>query len=109
MAASPPPTASRPRRDEGARLARRARPRLHAARMPILSDVTIFGSVNADLTFPVPLLPAPGHTVLSGPWRAAPGGKGANQAVAAAHDGAPVRFVGAVGRDPMAAVALSAL
>jgi ribokinase len=77
--------------------------------MPLLSNVIIFGSVNADLTFPVPALPAPGHTVLSGPWRATPGGKGANQAVAAARDGAAVRFVGAVGRDPMAAVALSAL
>jgi ribokinase len=71
--------------------------------------VTVFGSVNADLTFPVPELPAPGHTVLGGAWRAVPGGKGANQAVAAARDGAPVRFIGAVGRDPMAAIALSAL
>jgi len=71
--------------------------------------VTVFGSVNADLTFPVQALPEPGHTVLGGPWRASPGGKGANQAVAAARDGARVRFAGAVGRDPMAAVALSAL
>ena len=71
--------------------------------------VTVFGSVNADLTFPVPALPAPGHTVLGGPWRAAPGGKGANQAVAATRDGAAVRFVGATGRDPMASIALSAL
>jgi len=71
--------------------------------------VTVFGSVNADLMFPVPLLPAPGHTVLGGAWRASPGGKGANQAVAAARDGAAVRFAGAVGRDPMAGIATSAL
>ncbi|SHK09587.1 ribokinase [Roseomonas rosea] len=71
--------------------------------------VTVFGSANADLVFPVPVLPAPGHTVLGGPWRALPGGKGANQAVAAARDGAVVRFAGAVGRDAMAAIALSAL
>jgi ribokinase len=71
--------------------------------------LTVFGSVNADLVFPVETLPAPGHTILGGAWRALPGGKGANQAVAAARDGAPVRFVGAVGRDPMAAIALSAL
>ncbi|MCR0984721.1 PfkB family carbohydrate kinase [Roseomonas populi] len=71
--------------------------------------VTVFGSANADLVFPVESLPAPGHTVLGGPWRALPGGKGANQAVAAARDGAAVRFAGAVGRDPMASIALSAL
>ncbi|MBI0534235.1 ribokinase [Roseomonas sp. KE2513] len=71
--------------------------------------VTVFGSVNADLTFPVPILPAPGHTVLGGAWRASPGGKGANQAVAAARDGAAVRFAGATGRDAMAATATAAL
>ncbi|WP_338661888.1 PfkB family carbohydrate kinase [Pararoseomonas sp. SCSIO 73927] len=71
--------------------------------------VTVFGSANADLVFPVETLPGPGHTVLAGPWRALPGGKGANQAVAAARDGAAVRFAGAVGRDTMAETALSAL
>jgi len=77
--------------------------------MAAIMSVTVFGSVNADLTFPVPELPAPGHTVLGGAWRAVPGGKGANQAVATARDGALVRFAGAVGRDPMAGIALSAL
>ena len=71
--------------------------------------VTVFGSVNADLVFPVPDIPAAGHTVLGGAWRAGPGGKGANQAVAAARDGARVRMFGAVGRDPLAEAALSAL
>jgi ribokinase len=71
--------------------------------------VIVFGSANADLVFPVPELPAPGRTVLGEAWRALPGGKGANQAVAAARDGAAVAFAGAVGRDGMAEVALSAL
>jgi len=73
-----------------------------------MAGVTVFGSINADLVFPVPALPAPGHTVLGGAWRTAPGGKGANQAVAAARDGAPTRLFGAVGRDATAGVALLA-
>jgi ribokinase len=61
-------------------------------------SVLVFGSANADLVFPVPELPAPGRTVLGDAWRALPGGKGANQAVAAARDGARTAFAGAVGR-----------
>lgn len=72
--------------------------------MPVL----VFGSINADLVFAVPELPAPGRTVLGEAYRALPGGKGANQAVAAARDGAGVALAGAVGRDPLADVALSA-
>ncbi|MCS6932713.1 MAG: ribokinase [Acetobacteraceae bacterium] len=72
-------------------------------------SVLVFGSANADLVFRVPRLPAPGETVLGPGWRALPGGKGANQAVAAAKDGARVAFAGAVGRDAMAAVATAAL
>jgi ribokinase len=64
---------------------------------------------NADLVFAVPELPAPGVTVLGEGVRSFPGGKGANQAVAAARDGAPVRFAGCVGRDGFADVAMSAL
>lgn len=71
--------------------------------------VLVFGSVNADLVFPVTTLPAPGETVLGAGYRALPGGKGANQAVAASRDGAPTQFAGAVGRDALAEVALSAL
>ncbi len=71
--------------------------------------VLVFGSANADLVFDVPELPAPGVTVLGGGVRATPGGKGANQAVAAARDGAAVAFAGCVGRDPFAAVATEAL
>ncbi|WP_135467578.1 PfkB family carbohydrate kinase [Crenalkalicoccus roseus] len=71
--------------------------------------VLVFGSVNADLVFRLPALPGPGETVLGEGWRALPGGKGANQAVAAARDGAVTAFAGAVGRDAMAEVALAAL
>lgn len=72
-------------------------------------SVLVFGSANADLVFRVPHLPAPGETVLGPGWRAMAGGKGANQAVAAAKDGAPVAFAGAVGRDAMAGIATAAL
>lgn len=72
-------------------------------------SLLVFGSVNVDLVFSLPELPAPGRTVLGPGYAALPGGKGANQAVAAARDGAAVAFAGAVGRDPLAGVALSAL
>jgi ribokinase len=72
-------------------------------------SVLVFGSVNADLVFAVPELPAPGVTVLGEDIRSFPGGKGANQAVAAARDGAATAFAGCIGRDGFAAVATSAL
>jgi sugar/nucleoside kinase (ribokinase family) len=71
--------------------------------------VLVFGSANADLVFAVPQLPAPGETVLGQGVRSFPGGKGANQAVAAALDGAAVAFAGCIGRDGFAEVATSAL
>jgi ribokinase len=64
--------------------------------------VCVVGSVNLDLTVDVNALPRPGETVLSNSSSSAPGGKGANQAVAAARAGAQVQFVGAVGDDPAA-------
>lgn len=57
------------------------------------------GSLNLDTVFTVAALPAPGETVLSSAPGTYPGGKGANQAVAAARAGADVSFVGAVGDD----------
>jgi ribokinase len=69
----------------------------------------VFGSINVDLVFRVTRLPGPGETVLGPSYAAAPGGKGANQAVAAARSGARVRMVGRVGRDGFAALALAAL
>lgn len=62
----------------------------------------MLGSVNMDLGFDVDALPRPGETVLAASFRSTPGGKGANQAVAAARAGAQVHFVGAVGDDPAA-------
>jgi len=61
------------------------------------------GSVNMDLGLDVDTLPHPGETVLAASFRSTPGGKGANQAVAAARAGAQVQFVGAVGDDSAAA------
>lgn len=68
--------------------------------------IVVFGSINLDLIFALPHIPAPGETVLGPTIRIEPGGKGANQAVAAARDGAAVAMVGAVGRDALADDAL---
>ena len=69
--------------------------------------VCVVGSINNDLTFVVDRLPSPGATVLASSLVYAPGGKGANQAIAAARAGAQVQFVGAVGDDPAAAALLA--
>jgi ribokinase len=61
--------------------------------------VVVVGSVNIDLVVTVDRLPAPGETVAGGRFERHYGGKGANQAVAAARMGASVAFVGAVGDD----------
>jgi ribokinase len=71
--------------------------------------IVCFGSVNLDLIFAVPSLPGPGETVLGPTVRLEPGGKGANQALAAARDGARVVLAGAVGGDALAADALALL
>ncbi len=69
----------------------------------------VFGAITMDLIFPVTRLPNVGDTLWSGASRMAPGGKGANQAVAAARDGARVTLVGAVGEDVLAEGALAGL
>jgi ribokinase len=66
------------------------------------AGVCVVGSVNMDLTFDVHTLPRPGETVLATSLTSTPGGKGGNQAVAAARAGAHVQFVGAVGDDAAA-------
>ena len=71
--------------------------------------IVVFGSINLDLIFALPHIPAPGETVLGPTTRIEPGGKGANQAVAAARDGASVIMAGAVGRDALAIDALKLL
>lgn len=61
--------------------------------------VCVVGSLNMDLVVRCPRLPAHGETILGGAYRTYPGGKGANQAVAAARYGAKVMMIGAVGDD----------
>ena len=71
--------------------------------------ILVFGSINVDVLVPVPHLPAAGETVLGGDYRLLPGGKGANQALAARRAGAEVMMAGAVGNDGFAALALENL
>jgi ribokinase len=59
----------------------------------------VFGSLNVDMLFQVAALPRPGETVLCAGYEIAAGGKGANQAAAAAKAGAGVRMIGQVGDD----------
>ena len=61
--------------------------------------IVVFGSLNLDLVMAVEALPRPGETVLSAGYQAVPGGKGANQAVAARRAGAQVRMYGMLGDD----------
>ena len=63
--------------------------------------VIVVGSLNVDLIVQVPRLPAPGKTVTGGTFARAPGGKGANQAAAAARLGSPTWIVGVVGDDDL--------
>jgi ribokinase len=71
--------------------------------------VTVLGSLNMDISVAVPALPAPGATVLGSAAVFTPGGKGANQAVAAARLGAEARMVGCVGDDDFGRQLLAAL
>ena len=71
--------------------------------------VTVLGSLNMDISVTVPRLPEPGATVLGSDARFTPGGKGANQAVAAARLGADVRMAGCVGEDDFGQRLLAAL
>src|SRR4051812_3525778 len=68
--------------------------------------VVVLGSSNTDMTVRLPRLPAPGETVLGGAFHMGPGGKGANQAVAARRAGAEVVFITAVGDDDLGTIAL---
>lgn len=71
--------------------------------------VLIVGSANVDLVVRTARLPTPGETVTGGRFARYSGGKGANQAVAAARMGARVHFVGAVGQDELGSVAIADL
>jgi ribokinase len=71
--------------------------------------VAVVGSLNLDLVVRVPRLPGPGETVSGGDVFRNPGGKGANQAVAAARLGREVAMVGCVGDDPAGGELLASL
>lgn len=71
--------------------------------------ILVFGSINVDVLVPVPQLPRPGETVLGGDYALLPGGKGANQALAARRAGARVALAGAIGNDAFAGLALETL
>jgi ribokinase len=72
-------------------------------------DLTVVGSINLDLVARVGQLPRAGETLTASGFARFPGGKGANQAVAAARLGARVTMVGAVGDDGLADEALAGL
>jgi ribokinase len=74
-----------------------------------MAELTVVGSINLDLVTKVERLPRAGETVSGATLERIPGGKGANQAVAAARLGTAVRMVGCVGRDGNAADALVGL
>ena len=71
--------------------------------------LTVVGSINLDLVARAERLPRPGETVSGASFSRVSGGKGANQAVAAARLGAEVAFVGCVGHDELADQALAGL
>jgi ribokinase len=64
-----------------------------------MSDILVIGSLNADLVVRAPRFPEPGETISGEDLAIIPGGKGANQAVAAARQGAQVAMLGRVGSD----------
>jgi ribokinase len=76
---------------------------------PDVLDVVVVGSANVDLILPVQRIPRPGETVLAGGMTRGPGGKGANQAVAAARAGARTAMVASLGVDDSGALLRDAL
>ena len=75
--------------------------------MPVA--LTVVGSINLDLVVRTKRLPRPGETLSDATFTQVPGGKGANQAVAAARLGAQVTMIGAVGTDAFAEPAVAGL
>lgn len=76
---------------------------MHADRSP--ARITVMGSFVADVAFRTERLPSWGETFMGNAFKLGPGGKGSNQAVAAARAGAQVAFIGKVGNDPFGELA----
>ena len=74
-----------------------------------MAKILVVGSINMDLVVRVPHSPLPGETVLGGDFETFPGGKGANQAVAAARKVGDVTMVGRVGQDDFGNTLIKAL
>jgi ribokinase len=74
-----------------------------------MHTVFVFGSINIDLVFAIDQLPKQGETIEGTNFFIAPGGKGANQAVACARQGIPTWMIGSVGTDDLSETALSSL
>ena len=72
-----------------------------------MGKVIVIGSSNTDMVFRTPRFPGPGETIIGSDFSVIPGGKGANQAVAAARAGAQVVFVAKVGNDDLGRQALT--
>ncbi|NQT24814.1 ribokinase [candidate division KSB1 bacterium] len=70
------------------------------------SKIVVVGSSNTDMIMQVQKIPVPGETVLGGEFSTAAGGKGANQAVAAARAGGDVTFIASIGNDSLGAQAI---
>src|SRR6056297_1037398 len=66
-----------------------------------MSKIIVIGSSNTDMIVKVPRIPTPGETILGGKFIKAAGGKGANQAVAAARSGGEVTFIANIGEDSL--------
>ncbi|MBN1294976.1 MAG: ribokinase [Candidatus Latescibacteria bacterium] len=71
------------------------------------NNIVVIGSSNTDMIIKMDHIPKPGETILGGEFSTAPGGKGANQAVAAARAGGKVTFIARVGNDMFGERALS--
>jgi ribokinase len=87
-----------------ARRAPRAQSHMRSA-----ASIAVLGSYNTDLIVGLERLPRPGETILGGQFHTAAGGKGANQAVAAARAGGRISFIARVGRDSFGDRAIAAL
>ena len=75
----------------------------------MMKKIYILGSINTDLVINAPYIPNKGETLTGSGFFTARGGKGANQAVAAARSGGQVKFLGAVGNDLFGKEAIESL